>query len=96
MERAARMARITVPACLALIFLFSILTPEPGHVQGYGNGSIPAFVESDAAFALTTGWTNSYECCHPALYLPLPEPTSSASLASVSRHIPRSPPGTVT
>jgi hypothetical protein len=37
---------------LALVFAFSVLTVEPGHVQGYENDDFPAFVESDSVFAV--------------------------------------------
>ena len=37
---------------LALVFAFSVLTVEPAYVQGYANDDSPAFVESDAFFAV--------------------------------------------
>jgi hypothetical protein len=37
---------------LALVFVFSGLTVEPGYVQGYENDDFPAFVESDSVFAV--------------------------------------------
>ena len=46
-----------VAACLAVLFLFSVLTPEPGYVQGCEDSAFPSFVESDATFALCSNPT---------------------------------------
>lgn len=50
-----REAPQTVSLLVATLFLFSVVTPEPGIVQGYEGTAFPAFVESDAAFALWSG-----------------------------------------
>ena len=92
MEKAARMARITVPACLALIFLFSILTPEPGYVQGYGNDGIPAFVESDAEFSLYSSFAVIVECHPYTQRLPLMEQVPYVPSPTISGTLYRGPP----
>jgi hypothetical protein len=94
METVVRMARTKAPVCLVLIILFSVLTPEPGYVQGYNDG-IPTFVESDAAFAVTTECFNPIPCYRPQGYALITEGSLSASLTSTSCHTPRSPPGTL-
>ena len=86
------MARSTVPVCLALIFLLSILTPEPGRVQGYGNEGIPTFVESDAEFTLCSSPTVTSECTIQFGDLPLVEQACSVPTLTVSSHLYRGPP----
>ena len=70
-----------VAACLAVLFLFSVLTPEPGYVQGCEDSAFPSFVESDATFALCTSPTLTPDR-HPCLaYLELvPEAFSWVSV----------------
>jgi hypothetical protein len=66
--RIMRRVLVTLPLILAAIFLFSVLTPEPGYIQGYPDDGIPAFVESDAAFSLCSTFvvTTGY---HPSVLL---------------------------
>ncbi|MGD0238168.1 MAG: hypothetical protein ABSC55_27005 [Syntrophorhabdales bacterium] len=86
------MARITVPACLALIFLLSILTAEPGRVRGYGNDGIPTFVESDAEFTLCSSPTSTSECPIQFGDLPHVEQVCFVPTLTVSSHLYRGPP----
>ena len=91
-QRATRKARIAVPVCLALIFLLSILTPETGRVQGYGNDGIPTFVESDAAFVLCSSPTVTIECPIQPGDLPLVEQACFFRTLTVSSDLHRGPP----
>ena len=81
-----------VSVCLAVLFLFSVLTPEPGYVQGYEGGAFPTFVESDAAFALCSSPTLALDR-HPCLaYLQLVPEVFSWVTVNRSSHSYRGPP----
>jgi hypothetical protein len=70
MGRIMKRVLVGLPLILAAIFLFSVLTPEPGYVQGYPDDGIPVFVESDASFSLCSNFTVTTEC-HPSVrFLP--------------------------
>jgi len=77
---------------LSALFLFSVVTPEPADVQGYNDSSCPAFVESDAAYALCSSFTVTIECHIRPEGLPLVEQASFAPALSVSGNLYRGPP----
>jgi hypothetical protein len=77
---------------LSALFLFSVLTPEPADVLGYNDNGVPAFVESDAAYALCSGPTVPIECRAQLGDLPLVEQACFAPTLTVSSHLYRGPP----
>jgi hypothetical protein len=86
------------PALLLLlyvvIFLFSVLTPEPGHVQGYGRESIPVFVEGDMDRALCDTVTIMPIDDPCGYFLPVIRQISHVSYSFYLAHPHRGPPST--
>ena len=77
---------------LSALFLFSVLTPEAADIQGYNDNGIPAFVESDAAYALCSSLTVPIECRARLGDLSLVEQAHFAPTLIVSSHLYRGPP----
>jgi len=77
---------------LAALFLLSVLTPEQADAPGYKKIAVPAFVESDAEFALCCNPVVTPELeCH-ATYLPLILRAVSLPALTVSGNFYRGPP----
>jgi len=78
---------------LAALFLFSVVTPEPGYVNGDESlGAFPTFVDIDAALALCSSFTPvlAYHPCTERLVLL--EQTSFTSSLFISGNSCRAPP----
>ena len=78
---------------LALVFVFSVLTVEPGYVQGYENDDFPAFVESDSVFAVCSmEFTVPIGCFGPVESVVISATFVSASPPLASGNLYRGPP----
>jgi hypothetical protein len=77
---------------LSTLLLFSVATPEPADVLGYNDNGFPAFVESDAAYALCSSPTIPIACHARLGDLPLVEQACFAPTPTVSSHLYRGPP----
>jgi hypothetical protein len=78
---------------LVLVFVFSVLTVEPEYLQGYENDDFPAFVESDAVFALCSmGFTLPTHCFGLAECVVISSHFRPASPPLVSDNLHRGPP----
>ena len=87
-----RSAGALAPLLLSAVFLFSVLTPEPGDVKGYEGMAIPAFVESDASFAVCSSPAVTIECHVQHGYLCAVPQVVSTTIHSVSSALYRGPP----
>ena len=77
---------------LSALFLFSALTPEPADVLGYNDNGVPAFVESDAAYALCSSPTLPIECHARLGHLPVVERVCFVPTPIASSNLHRGPP----
>lgn len=79
---------------MAVLFLLTVLTPEPERLQGYQSDDFPVFVESDAAFALCSTDFNADIRCFlmPEGALPPQTHPSPVSWRAVSGNPSRAPP----
>jgi hypothetical protein len=78
---------VGLPLILAAIFLFSVLTPEPGYVQGYPDDGIPVFVESDASFSLCSNFAFTIEYRPSVRLLPVIEQVTYFPSPTISTNV---------
>jgi hypothetical protein len=87
MARIMRRVLVGLPIILAAIFLFSVLTPEPGYVQGYPDDGIPVFVENDASFSLCSNFAVTIKYYPSVRLLPLIEQVAYFPSPTISTNV---------